>query len=529
MKNALCVLFFLLSLFSFGQSSWQKTYGGTAFDNGYYVEQTSDGGFIITGLSYSYGAGQDDAYLLKTDSVGSLVWTKTIGGSNFETGWVVRQTSDLGFIIIGSTSSFGSGNDDIFFVKTDLNGDTLWTKTFGGTFMDRGASAQQTLDSGYIITGTTGSFGAGGYDVCLIKTDASGNLSWTKTFGSINVEWGVFIQQTTDGGYIIVGDENGFGAGDYDIFLIKTDSAGNLMWTKTFGGINLENSAGVQQTADGGFIIVGETKSFGAGLKDVYLIKTDSVGDSLWTKVYGGAADDFGQSVRQTSDSGYIVSGITGSFGFGLYDAYLIKTNSTGDTLWTKTFGGPNVDLSYSVQQTLDGGYIVAGNTGSFGAGQDDIYLIKTDSMGNSACNISGTNSIITPPGTQLSNPAIVQNSPTPVQMSSASSISNGGIEIPICASVGIQSLISNERFPISIFPNLTHSNSLLTFTYPSTSAKKEIIIYSIYGKEIARYALPQWSSMQTVNLPEMAGGVYVAKMVSDGGEPVGNVKFVIE
>jgi len=186
------------------------------------------------------------------------------------------------------------------------------------------------------------------------------------------------VQQTTDGGYIVAGYTTSFGAGVSDIYLIKTDASGTTLWTKTYGGTDYESANSVQQTFDGGYIVAGFTASFGAGSSDVYLIRTNSSGDSLWTRTYGGISGEAGNSVQQTTDSGYIVAGYTVSFGAGSDDAYLIRTNSSGDTLWTRTYGGPFDEVATSVQQTSDEGYIMAGRTYSFGAGGSDVHLMKT-------------------------------------------------------------------------------------------------------------------------------------------------------
>src|SRR3990172_2192199 len=261
---------------------------------------------------------------------------------------------------------------------------TTFQKTFGGTSDDWGFSVQQTTDGGYIITGTITSFGAGYEDAYLIKTDASGNSLWTKTFGGITYDVGNSVRQTTDGGYIIAGTTYSFGVGNYDVYLIKTDANGNTLWTKTFGGTSSDEGYSAQQTTDGGFVITGYTGSFGAGNADVYLIKTNGSGDTLWTKTFGGIGIDYGLSAQQTTDGGYVIAGVTQSFGAGIDDVYLIKTDGNGDTLWTKIFGGTDIDEGYSVQQTTDGGFVITGYTGSFGAGNADVYLIKTDANGNS-------------------------------------------------------------------------------------------------------------------------------------------------
>jgi hypothetical protein len=350
---------------------WTKKIGGSRTDLGYSVQQTTDGGYIITGYTDSFGAGYVDVWLIKTNSSGDTLWTKTFGGSGYDYSCSVQQTTDRGYIITGYTNSFGTFFD-VWLVKTNSSGDTLWTKTFGGSGIDEGYSVQQTTDGGYIITGYTESFGAGRGDVWLIKTNSSGDTLWTKTFGGISSETSNSVQQTTDGGYIITGT-TGYG----DVWLIKTNSSGDTLWTKTFGGSGIDEGYSVQQTTDGGYIITGYTNSFGTFF-DVWLIKTNSSGDTLWTKKIGGSGTDLGYSVQQTTDGGYIITGWTNSFGTGYIDIWLIKTNTSGDTVWTKTFGGREWDVSRSVQKTTDGGYIITGWTNSFGADSADVWLIKT-------------------------------------------------------------------------------------------------------------------------------------------------------
>ena len=218
----------------------------------------------------------------------------------------------------------------------------------------------------------------------MIKTNATGDTIWTKTYGGANSDYGKSVQQTSDGGYIIVGYSNSFGAGSNDVYLIKTNATGDTLWTKTYGGASSDYGKFVQQTSDGGYIIVGYSNSFGAGYDDVYLLKTNATGDTLWTKTYGGADYDYGKSIQQTSDGGYIITGGTYSFGAGSNDVYLLKTNATGDTLWTKTYGSISDDEGNSVQQTSDGGYIITGvNFIDDGTGDVDVLLIKTDVDGN--------------------------------------------------------------------------------------------------------------------------------------------------
>jgi len=369
------------------QTSWWRTYGGPSDDYGTSAQPTSDGGYVITGFTGSFGPGGPNVWLIKTDASGDTLWTRTYGGTNYDYGNSVQPTSDGGYIVAGYTNTLGPGRVDVYLINTNATGDTLWTRTYGGTNEDEGWSVQQSSDGGYVIAGVTYSFGAGGGDVYLVKTNASGDTLWTRTYGGTHDDCGYSVQQTVDGGYIIAGMTNSSGAGpyDHDVYLIKTNASGDTLWTRSYGDTNYDVGYSVQQTSDGGYIVAGRTTSFGAGYGDVYLIRTNASGDTVWTRTYGGTDDDLGHSVQQTTDGGYIIAGETYSFGAGSRDAYLIKTNASGDTLWTRTDGGTDEDRGSSVEQTTDGGYIIAGFTESFGSGGSDVYLVKTDADGHVA------------------------------------------------------------------------------------------------------------------------------------------------
>ncbi len=361
---------------------WSKSYGGNLSDRGEAVQLTSDDGYIISGGTQTLNpenplSPKESIYILKTDVDGDTLWTKIFKGSGNSYAYSVRQTPDGGYILVGSTNSFSSGDYDVYLIKTDADGNELWYQTYGGDNNENGYSVQLTIDGGFVIVGETYSFGAGSYDVYLIKTDAKGDTLWTKTYGGEKSDRGNSVQQTADGGYAITGYySKGFGSGGDDVYLIKTDANGKELWSKTYGGDDSDYGYAVEQTADGGYIIAGETYSFGAGWSDVYLIKTNAEGDTLWTKTYGGDNSDSGRSLYQTDDGGYVIAGYSYSGGSG--DIYFIKTDAAGSTLLEKILGTELTEEAYGIQPATGGGYVLVGFVGQ-SYGNDDVYILKTN------------------------------------------------------------------------------------------------------------------------------------------------------
>jgi hypothetical protein len=370
----MCVFYSSALLSQSPDTAWTETYGGTEDDRFHSVQTTADNGYIIAGKTNSYGSGSADVYLIKTNANGNILWEKTYGGSDSDYGYSVQQTTDGGYIVAGYTGSFGAGGNDIYLIKTDADGDTLWTKTYGGTGSERGYSVQQTTDGGYIVTGITNSFGAGGIDFYLVKTDVDGDTLWTRTYGGTESDYGYSVQQTTDGGYIVAGYTKSFGAGYYDFYVIKSDANGDTLWTRTYGGTESEYGYSAQQTSDNGYIIAGKVSN------DPFLVRTDANGDTLWTRIYDGKVAN---SVQQTMDNGFIFTGVTSSGGWGS-NLLVVKTRDNGDTLWTRIYecAANGNDFGYSVQQTTDNGYIVAG-MGRSRTGYDyDAWLLRIDDFG---------------------------------------------------------------------------------------------------------------------------------------------------
>jgi uncharacterized protein YuzE len=487
-----------------------KTYGGTGSEWAFSVRQTSDGGYIVVGTTQSFGAGNWDVFLIKTNAFGNLQWAKTYGGAGNDLAYSVQQTSDGGYIVAGYTYSFGAGNDDAILIKTDANGNIIWSKTYGGTSTDGAYSVQQTSDGGYIVAGYTYSFGAGDRDAFLVKTDANGNLEWAKTYGGTGDDRAYSVQQTSDGGYIVTGFTYSFGAGLTDVFLIKTDANGNIIWAKTYGGASDDRNLAVRQTSDGGYIVVGRTTSFGAGNWDIFLIKTDANGNIIWAKTYGGANIEAGYSVQQTSDGGYIVAGETSSFGAGGSDFFLIKTDANGNIIWAKTYGGTNNDIGRYVQQMSDSGYIVLGYASSFGAGLTDAILIKTDANGN-----IGSCSIV-----QNASPTVYTVSPTvntpypPVYSVSPTVNSVSPTVISLTPTVNAPCPLSDDN-ELGISESCKPVSGLIT-PYKggikvSGSGEFEVKVYNVSGVMVKSV-----KGKDEVKL-ELSRGVYFVEVVSGG------------
>lgn len=334
---------------------WTKTYGGEDHESGFDAMQTADSGYIVVGYTESFGVGGADIWLLKTDANGDTMWTKTYGG---DYGWSVRQTVDGGYIIAGTASRPFMQKTDVYLIRTDSLGDTLWTRFYGGQSHELCHSVIETSDSGFAFVW---SIMTADWQMRLTKLDSSGGWLWLQDYG---VGMGYSLQQTSDEGYIITGRRND------DVIIVKTDSLGYTIWTKVYGG-DFDCGWSIQQIPDDGYIVTGDKGD------DIFLMKTDIQGDSLWTKTFGGDSSDAGRSVGLISDGGYIIAGYTNSFGAGNSDVYLIRTDNNGDTIWTRVFGGTDSDGGWQVQQLFDGNYIIAGYTASFGAGNYDVWLLK--------------------------------------------------------------------------------------------------------------------------------------------------------
>jgi hypothetical protein len=318
-------------------------------------------------------------------------WAKTLGGSGAEEAYSIQQTSDSGYILAGRTGSFGAGSRDFLVVKLSSGGTIQWEKTFGGTNEDTAYSIQETYDSkygsGYIVAGETKSFGAGNYDFVLLKLNSSGAVQWQKTLGGSTWDMAYSVIQASDTNYVVAGTTASYGAGAGDFLVAKVTIGGGIQWARTFGGTGYEVANAVQESSDGGYILAGYTDSFGAGRNDFLIVKVNSSGAFEWAKTYGGVNNDEAFSIQQTSDGGYIVAGYSWTSASDTDDFLILKLSSSGVIQWQKTFGVVETwreERAYSIQQTSDGGYIVTGSTlDDYGGPPWGFYLIKLTNSGS--------------------------------------------------------------------------------------------------------------------------------------------------
>jgi hypothetical protein len=394
-----CFLTAFLPVVSIALVTFEKTFGGAADDKGRAVVQTPDKGYMIAGHTKSFGAGGYDVYLIKTDSTGNALWTATFGDSLDENCYSVLQMPDKGYMLAGLTNSCGAGLSDVYAIRTDSLGGSVWERTWGGTNYDAAYSAHEVEGGNCLIGGNTLSFGhGGGYDGYLIKISPAGETLWTRAYGSSGSEQGCSIDQTPGGQYVLAGYYFG---GNGNVWLVETSNSGDSLWARWYGSLTgPEFGRSVVCTTDGGFVIAGYAMLPLNDSGDTYVIRTSSTGDSLWAYAYGGSGDDGAWQVVEVP-GGYTIAGLTSSLGAGGYDLLLLKINTNGGLTWSRTYGGSLYDAGYSVCRTTDGGYIITGETRSCGAGGADVYLIKTDGNGLvDSVNDGATVSLDSPPDT---------------------------------------------------------------------------------------------------------------------------------
>ncbi len=353
---------------------WETTFGGDQDDLGSCVRET-EGGYVVTGWTTATEIPIGiDLYLIKVDFNGELLWEKSFGGEDSFFGESLQETSGGGFFIAGSVSSLSEGSDG-YILQVDSGGKLVWEKRIEKDEDESIHDLIETTDGGYLLLGIKISSENFLSDLLITKVSSQGELIWEKTFGGEGSELGRSIQATSDQNYIVAGTTDSTGAGGFDLYLIKFNAQGNLLWEKTFGGERVEVGSSVKES--NGYIVAGQTNSYGSGENDIYLVKTDPDGNLLWERTHGLEKDDVASSIEVTGEGGFVIAGWTNSVGAGEYDAFLLKTDSEGHFHWVVTAGGEGDDGAHALQMTSDGGFILAGETSSSGSGGRDVFLVK--------------------------------------------------------------------------------------------------------------------------------------------------------
>lgn len=379
--------------------AWTALYGGDEGEEMEGVWVTSDGGFIVTGATGSYRDENGDAWIIKLDTSSEVDWQRTYGGEGVEYAIDIKETGDGGYIVVGWTSSFGAGQEDFWVFKLDEVGDIVWEKTYGGEGVEQAWSVDLTRDGGFVVAGGTTSFGAGGADYWVLKLDGAGNILWQKTYGGPDDDGGggayeeyvVRVLEDEDGNYVLASHTLSFGAGEYDIWVVKLDPDGEILWQKAYGGRYGESLWSFQETSGGGYIVPGVSVSFSPDESgDLWVLKLDKDGDIEWQRIYGVTGYwDEALSVGATSNGGSIIGGYYEE-GSEDWDLFLLRLDSSGNALWQRVYEY-GWDWPNAVQQLKHGGYVVVGVTWPYDQGlPEDLWVMRLAEDGTigSSCDI---------------------------------------------------------------------------------------------------------------------------------------------
>lgn len=369
-----------ISLTAQYRSEWNKTYGGAQNDCCMSVKETSDGNYLLGGYTYSYGAGEDDFWIIKTTNDGDTIWTNFYGGAGQDECYSVIETTDSMYLFAGGTDSYGAGNYDCWLIKTDANGDSLWTKTIGSSAVDLAAKVIELKDGNYLLCGTT--YMSGNADFYIVKINSSGDTVWTRRYGGPSTDMCKGIMETTDSFIVACGWTYSYGAGDADYWLLKMNQNGDTLWTRTHGGPYADICNGIIETNDKNYLMAGYTENSPGGETDFYILKTDTSGEKLWTETYGDTMWQTCLSVLEANNGDLYLGGST--YNVLDYNYYLVMADSLGGNAVVKTFGwtgASNNDEMRSMALTSDSSFLLAGKTKSIGSGGEDMWLIKMTDM----------------------------------------------------------------------------------------------------------------------------------------------------
>ena len=482
----LCIVVVAVGISAMAQppdSLWSRTYGGNVDEECDAIVKTLDGGLLLVGFTTSFGAGSFDVWLERVDSGGNHIWSHTYGGINVEACYKAIPLEDGGFILAGHTGSYGAGDFDYWLLKIDSQGSQLWSRTYGGSSADRCFDAIRTSDGGYVMAGLTQSFGAHSSDIWILKVSDTGDSLWSRKFGGTGQDVAIAVTESGDGSLLFTGITGSQGEPNGDVILQKLSASGDSLWVHTFGGNQYDAPWAIAQTPTGGYAIAGYTNSMGAGASDFYFVVTDESGNELWHRTYGGAMDEWCYDMIPMSSDGYLLAGRTASFGSGGYDMWALRIALNGDSLWSKTFGTSAFEDCRGAT-VIGGNYYLAGSEDLNGDGFSDILLVKT-----------GFDSTLDTPETVL---------------------------LP-------------TTFGLTAYPNPFNGTIQIAYTIDRIG-KTELKVYNIVGQEVATLLSGYGSSLGTHNTTwsainskgaPLASGTYIVELNNAGQRAVHKVMLV--
>lgn len=503
---------FLISMSYSGQAqiAFSKEYGGIENEDGRWMEQMPDSGFILTGMTNTYSNGQADVWLVRTDAYGNTLWNKSFGGTQYDFGNMVKPTTDGGFIIAGFTGSYGAGGNDGWLIKTNASGITTWSKTLGDGGLQELEAVVQTTDGGYAAVGINYTTGTQYYDIYLVRLDSNGDSLWTKNIGGQSYEIGNSIQQTADGGFIIGGQTYSYGNEDGDFYMVKTDANGVVQWEKTYANNGLQEAHYVQIASAGGYVLVGDADNLATGLgdTDIWLIRTDTNGDTLWTKTYGGTKKDGGKTIENTSDGGFVMAGITRSFNLINPNYYLVKTDASGNIEWSNySYGSAYHDHAYRGIETSDGGFAEFGYFRN-ASNKQNFSLVKLGPGGGVSKDVAIDNFI-----DPLVNVCRSTNVPVSLLLTNYGATNESNIPVVVKINNGSTVTTLQDTLTTALLPG-TSAQLLFDQTYNfSTTGVYTMTAYIIHRTNDISYTND--SSYLTVTVLPLTGDPLTASAVS--------------
>ena len=481
MKKALLLFAILLcTLKADAQFTFQKAIGYTGSDDAHCIVQTTDGGYVMCGVTDSVlgnTSSSNNLYVVKVNNAGHIQWSRVFDSLGL--GNSIIQTTDGGYVILPSDDRFS-------LLKLDNGGNVQWMKSIAAGYAGRAYDIIQTADGGFAACGVCPQIVGAGLDVFVMKLDAGGNLQWARAIGGPNNDYGHAIIQTLDGDLAIAGKTQSFGtAGDVNFYVLKLSGTGALKWAKTIGGPYGDEGRDIVQNADGSLAVCGMAYSFNTiGTTDIYVVKLDINGNLLWNRVINRHIQysfDDANSIIATADGGFVVGGTNMIFGPGGDVFYLAKLDAQGNFVWGTSVGGSGSEWGRAFAKTNDQGFIACGNTTSFNYNKPNIYIIKYDQLGytcgsitreGSAQNVSG---VIDSGGSTISSTATLLAHPAP------SGHPGGGVD-DLCNTAGIHELGAARP---QVFPNPFSGQTTIALSAPIQNGT--LTLYNSVGQIVSR------------------------------------------